>query len=167
MSSIRKQISSRQNGALSRGPVTEEGKRRSSMNALRHGLLATHAVLDLEPKENFDILLEDHMQGLPPQDGVQLGLIEEMTTAQWRMRRLRAIENGLLNRAIRATSPDADGLSRIIDAYNSLADSRKFNNLSQYEGRLHRRYFRALTAFLAITRPQPEPENKKETNEPN
>ena len=81
MSSIRRQISSRQNGALSRGPATEEGKRRSSLNA--------HTVNALEPQENFDVILEDHIQGIGPQDGVHLGLIEDMANSQWRMRRLR------------------------------------------------------------------------------
>jgi hypothetical protein len=37
----------------------------------------------------------------------------------------------------RATSPDTDGLSRMLDAYLPLADSRKYNNPNLYEGRLH------------------------------
>ena len=37
MSSFRRIISSRANGALSAGPKTDAGKRRSSQNARRHG----------------------------------------------------------------------------------------------------------------------------------
>jgi hypothetical protein len=59
MSSIRRQISLRLNGTLSRSPVTEEGNRRSSLNALRHGLLAAHTVNALESQENLDVILED------------------------------------------------------------------------------------------------------------
>ena len=132
---------------------TEEGEGRSAMSTLRHGLLAKHSTLELEPAENFDVILHDHLYALPPADGIQLGLIEEMTAAQWRMRRLRALENGMLNQAIRRTPVSNDSLTRIIDGYSMLAESRRFNNLGAYEGRLSNRYFRALNAFLKALRP--------------
>jgi hypothetical protein len=53
MSSIRKIESSRANGALSRGPVTESGKQISSQNARRHALLARIVLLENESPDGF------------------------------------------------------------------------------------------------------------------
>jgi len=45
---------SRINGALSRGPVTEEGKASSSRNATRHGLLSNTILIAGESRTDFD-----------------------------------------------------------------------------------------------------------------
>jgi hypothetical protein len=61
MSSLRRVQSSKANGAFSKGPVTPAGKQRSSPNSLRHGLCAKCIVLDYESRENFLVLLQQHI----------------------------------------------------------------------------------------------------------
>ena len=47
MSTIIRILASRANGTHSNGPVSAEGKGRSSQNAITHGLLARHIVMSL------------------------------------------------------------------------------------------------------------------------
>ena len=96
MSSLRKILSSRANGARSRGPVTPQGIQRSSQNARRHGLLSKCVVLDEECKETFESLLGQYEARFQPADDIEFGMIEEMISSYWRLRRAWAIETRLL-----------------------------------------------------------------------
>src|ERR1043166_3069090 len=87
MISQRKLLAVRNNGSLSRGPKTPEGKARSSRNATRHGLLAKCVLLPHESRENFEVLLNQYIERFGPLDAVEEGLIEEMVAAFWRIRR--------------------------------------------------------------------------------
>src|SRR5580658_11342320 len=114
MSSFRKILSSRANGARSRGPSTPQGKQRSSQNALYHGLLARCVVLENESGETFETLLTQHLDRLRPVDGVEFGLIEEMVASHWRMRRAWAMETRMLDNEIAlqpAPKPGGVGLN--------------------------------------------------------
>src|SRR5271167_5055946 len=103
----KRHIASQLNGARSRGPKTEEGKQRSSMNALRHGLLSKCVVLPMASQEIFDVLLNQHLSKFEPADGVEHSAVEEMVAAEWRKSRLQAIETRLLKNAVaRRTEPD-------------------------------------------------------------
>jgi hypothetical protein len=69
-SSARRQAASRVNGAKSKGPVTPEGKAKSSQNSLKHGLLAGYVVLEEESEENFDELASEFHGFLKPANPV-------------------------------------------------------------------------------------------------
>jgi hypothetical protein len=144
------QISASQaNGARSLGPVTPEGKKRSSMNAVRHGLLARCVVLDNESRECFDQLLVQFLDCFRPANDVELGMIEEMIAALWRQRRAWAIETRLMDIAI-STQPGTDELTRIAAAFTSLSQQPQSALISRYEARLHRMFQRALDNLLLL-----------------
>ena len=168
MSSIRRTVSSRANGARSRGPITPAGRSHSSRNSTRHGLLAKCIVLDNESREGFDTLLAEFIARFGPTDGVELGLVEEMLSAFWRQRRGWAIETRIMDNAISSQPPDPDELTRITGAFTSLAAQPNLELMHRYETRLHRIFQRALSNLIlmrSLQRPDP-PENIKLPNDP-
>jgi hypothetical protein len=80
-------------------------------------------------------------------------MIEEMVAANWRMRRAWAIENRLMEKAIR-NQPPGDEAARIAGAFSDLAASPELNLLHRYEARLHRIYQRALENLLVLGEPE-------------
>src|ERR1700680_4822203 len=90
MSTLTKSESSRINGAKSRGPVTPEGKKRSSMNGVKHGILAKHICLNIEKPEVFEELVADFCTRFQPADNVELRLVEQAAMAQFRYERIAA-----------------------------------------------------------------------------
>jgi hypothetical protein len=153
MSSLRRIIASRANGRRSQGPATAEGLERSSANAIRHGLLAKCVVLENESGPCFDDVVTQHTRRFNPADGVEFGMIEEMAAAYWRMRRAWAIENRLMEKALR-NQPPGDEASRIAGAFAELAASPELNLLHRYETRLHRIYQRALFNLALLGEPE-------------
>ncbi|MDF1587270.1 hypothetical protein [Marinimicrococcus flavescens] len=98
--SVAQSDASRFNGALSRGPVTPEGKAASAGNGQRHGLFSE--TLALEPAE------ETHFQGLldslgarhRPADEVESYWVRQMAICMVRTERLNALELRVLDAAL-------------------------------------------------------------------
>jgi hypothetical protein len=133
--------------------VTAAGKSRSSQNALRHGLLARCLVLQEESPEKFQSLLDHHLERLQPADEIELGMVEEMVAAWWRMRRIWAIETHMLDTAASALEASGAGdtaLGRITAAFKDLAASPALPLLNRYETRLHIVHRRALQSLLML-----------------
>jgi len=97
MSSERRILASRANGAKSRGPITPEGKLASSRNSLRHGILSKTIVLEDESSETFVDLLASYQQEHQPQTPTEEALIENMAVARWRQMRLWNMETAGLD----------------------------------------------------------------------
>src|SRR6476620_425729 len=95
MSSLRQIEANRRNAGLSTGPVTEEGKRKSRQNALRHGLTAEtviDALADAEDYAGFEMAVTADYDA---QSAVERELVLRLASLLWRLRRATAIESGL------------------------------------------------------------------------
>ena len=149
MSSLRRILSSKANGVRSRGPVTVEGKQRSSQNALSHGLLARTTLMQGESPEALEALFDQHEERLRPADCVELGMVQEMVSAYWRQRRAWAIETRTFDKAVAAQEGE-DQLDRMATAFESIASKPSAVLLYRYETRLHLMYHRALQNLLLL-----------------
>ena len=142
-------LASRANGALSRGPVTVEGKERSSQNALAHGLLARCTLMQGESPEALAALFNQYLERLGPADCVELGMVQEAVAAYWRLRRVWAIETRTFDNAV-AAQPPGDELDRMTAAFADLAAKPTAALLHRYETRLHLMYHRALQTLSLL-----------------
>ena len=86
----------RANAALSSGPTTEEGKKRSSLNATRHGLAARAVVLPREGQNEYLAFSKKIIHDLDPGNTVERELAQLIADQQWRLKRAAAIENAMM-----------------------------------------------------------------------
>jgi hypothetical protein len=153
----------RANAAHSTGPTTPEGKARSAKNALRHGLLAKQILIGKESAENFQALFDILVDRFAPVDDFELGMIEELASSYWRLRRAWCLETEILETSMEKQPPRGQ-IARMAAAFGELAADNRVNLLHRYEGRLHRMYQRTLQNLVLLR--QFDAAYKKCKNEP-
>ncbi len=152
--SLTRAEASRLNGAKSRGPVTVDGKRRSSMNALKHGLTSraetrnTTAYRQSDPgqrpeqqillyNENARLFTEVHdacVRAFQPADEWEWELVGEIVQCRIQLRRHQIVHARLLDRAM-FDDAEAFGLEQQI--CNATEDERLAAALEHTPGLLH------------------------------
>ena len=95
MTSFRQIEANRRNACKSTGPVTEEGKRRSRCNAVRHGLTAETVIGALEDAEDYKAFEAAVIADYGAQSAVERELVLRLASLLWRLRRATTMETGL------------------------------------------------------------------------
>ena len=81
-----------ENAKKSTGPLTEEGKQRSSMNAMTHGIFSTIPLLPGENLEQIKLLEEEIIKAYQPTDAMECLLVQRVYLTCMRQIRLREAE---------------------------------------------------------------------------
>jgi len=81
-----------ENAKKSTGPLTEEGKQRSSMNAMTHGIFSTIPLLPGENLEQFKLFEEEIVKAYQPSDAMECLLVQRIYLTCMRQIRLREAE---------------------------------------------------------------------------
>jgi hypothetical protein len=160
------------------GPKTPEGKARSSMNSLRHGLTGKTVVLPTEDPAQFQELIENYVADFKPETSVETDLVHELAICRWRLQRLWDIESWAFEITMQRKRADVEkefekptnGMCTAL-AFMSLADDKSLSLLIRYETRLTRRYDQVLKEIKSLqdqrkTEQEPPPAKGRETNSP-
>lgn len=142
--STEKQIeTNRENAKLSTGPRSEQGKRTSSLNAVKTGLTGRTVLLAGDDLAAYQQLAERHIRQYRPVGDEEKTLVQSITDSEWRLLRIPALEAGIyaLGRLEFAALFDDDDpavCASLIEAKTFLVYQRQLNNLSVQEARLRR-----------------------------
>lgn len=87
-----RRLRNKANAARSTGPKTPEGKRRSRLNALKHGLRAEEIVLPSENPEEFEALRDAFREEWGPRSVTRATLVDSLAAGAWKLQRCRRLE---------------------------------------------------------------------------
>jgi len=102
MISLQRLEANRRNALRSTGPRTEDGKQRSRVNALRHGLTAETVVGSLEDAEDYKAFEAAIIADYEAETAVARELVLRLASLLWRLRRANAIEADLFEIQVEA-----------------------------------------------------------------
>lgn len=162
--SERRRAAARANGLKSRGPKTQEGKARSSQNAIRHGLTSTSFIVHNEDLDQFSQLRTRYIDRFQPVDGCEHDLVDDIVHARWMLLRARLMQNELLNLEMTVQEPALhdrfDPLpehTRLTLAHDALSNKPELALLLRYESQYTRQYNKAIKTLLEMKKNCPPP----------
>src|SRR6185312_7238640 len=97
MTSFRQIDANRRNARKSTGPTSEEGKQRSRLNAVRHGLTAETVIGALEDAEDYKAFEAAIIADYDAESAVERELVLRLASLLWRLRRATTMETGLFH----------------------------------------------------------------------
>jgi len=137
------------------GPRTEEGKKKSSLNATRHGLTSRVVVMPWEDMDAYMRFCAELMADLVPETVLERQYAQTFCDTQWRLSRIRSIEDSMIALGhveeagrIDVNHPEVHAALTAARVFRD--DSQTFVNLSLYEQRLQRTLEKSLKQLQTL-----------------
>ncbi len=144
----------RENAQKSTGPRTPEGKARSSLNALTHGLTSEDSLVFGEDREEFVAFCAAWMAELAPVGVKEEALADRIAGSAWKLKRVGRAERRYTwlyfidHHSKRINLDELDAYHRLVVSDNMTADilgkERFFANLDRHEAHIEREFYRAM-----------------------
>jgi hypothetical protein len=152
----------------STGPTTPEGKARSALNALRHGLSGQTVLMPWEDQSVYKTHCDEILASLAPIGKLETDAAQGFADDQWRLNRARAVDTNMFALGQFDYAP-ATGHSQIDAALNSARafrdHSKAFVNISLYEQRINRSLEKNLARLQALQQDRRQKELDRELEE--
>src|SRR5258708_19786212 len=158
-------VINRQNSTLSTGPVTAPGKRRASLNALRHGLTGQTVVLPTDDLAAYRESCRQFHTELKPVGLLETKAVQTIADTHWRLDRIRAMENNLFSLGFEEQSTHIPVDDPAIHCALAQAKAVESNaevlvRLSLYEQRLNRTLVQAKAELKQLQQERRESEEQ-------
>jgi hypothetical protein len=132
----------RENAQLSTGPRTQEGKKRSSLNAFRHGLTGQIVIHTPEDEQAFKKHCDGIREALAPVGALEIDLAQAIAEDRWRLNRARALENSIFalgqSEHLNEDSGHPEVDAALAQGRTWMDHARELNLLTTYENRIRR-----------------------------
>ncbi|HEX4229983.1 MAG TPA: hypothetical protein VHZ07_15020 [Bryobacteraceae bacterium] len=145
MSSPAQIAANQANAKLSTGPRTEEGRAKSSHNAIRTALTGRTVLLPTDDVEEYQKHVARFEAEFRPVTGREKELTQNIADTQWRIDRIFSLEQGIyavgrVEFADLFQNQDESVRAAMIDVKTLTTYQRQINNLSLQEERLRRHF---------------------------
>jgi hypothetical protein len=142
-------LANRGNAKKSTGPKTEEGKLRTSLNAMRHGLTGQVTLMPEEDRKAFKQFCDEIVASFNPATPMERQIVHSIAADNWRLNRMRAMEDNIL--ALGHSTPAAEAETGHPEIHAAVTaarvysdDPQQFQLLSLYIQRTNREIHRSL-----------------------
>ncbi len=146
MPTAKQKAANRRNAQKSTGPRTPEGKAKTKLNALKHGLTAETIVLPFESAADYDELRQSVLDDLKPKGITQQILVERFVQRHWVAQRLARTEKAwiqvLYDAHLTEGMKGAKNPKKTPDPYTGLAISMLEIRPDDPQDLLHKNFFR-------------------------
>jgi hypothetical protein len=151
----------RANAQHSTGPKTEEGKLRSSLNALRHGLTGQVVVMRDEDMQAYQRHVLSFNDEYNPQGATEAHLVQALADAAWRQNRAAALETNLISGLAGYQGPRTELDDAICNSKSLEMRIKQLSILSVHSQRLSRQFERTEKHLRELQQLRKEQEKKE------
>jgi hypothetical protein len=132
----------RENAQKSTGPKSGAGKKRSSLNALRHGLTGQVVVLPTEELAAYELFADAMLKDLQPLGFLETQIAQSITDDSWRLNRAKALENNMYALALNDNADSVvtdhpEAHAALVMAKSITSQIKTLATLSLHQHRIH------------------------------